>query len=607
MIVPQGINKLSKYTISMIEKTKAPTGTDAIKTIITNDVESNKDEELLTTKVSDPMLRSGAFVAVVRYYAKRDKTGLDLLQKVNDWNKEYLEPPFSEEDIKVYLQFFLQGKFSENQNKVDEKENRCMQVYKGLKSELDFRLFRDQNNVPYAQVKVGNKLINFEVQGPDFSNYVRRLFHTKTGKNASEPVLKEVVGLLVMEALYESEQHNLNIRVSSKDEAQYYDLQNPAGDVVKVTAKGWNIVSIDSVPFTFSQGLSLEQVMPERGGSFKDFLQFLNLSSEDEKILFLCTLPVRYIRDVEQAIAYVYGPAGSGKTTLLKMTKDLVDPSIGGISIPVRKPEHVMPLLNKTWVFANDNISKLSDEMSDFLCTLATGGESSRRKLYTDGGVHTFTVKNPAYLTGINVEASNSDLLSRTMLFKTDAVVDGERLSGKELQDKFEEMKPRLLGSIFDVLSEAMRIKPTLKCKTNFRMNDFAMWGAACAEALDIGADRFLLALDRAMEYRAYDAIHSSNAGRILLDYLKENSSFEGTSTELLNALKKFRDGSSQYDYDKIANSPNGLGKKLRQLENSLLEVGIRIDFDNRTADKRVIKIHLTPKSSIVSDSTDTF
>lgn len=587
-------------------KEKTPAETGAREEIITNVDASNK-EDFLTTVVSDPMLRSGALVRVIRHYKKEVNSGLELIQKVNGWNSEYLQPPFSEEDIKVYLQFFLQGNFSENQNTNDDKDNKCIQIYKCLKAELDFRLFRDQNNVPYAQVKVGNKLVNFEVNGSDFANYVRRLFHKKTGKNASEPVLKEVVGLLAMEALYESEQHDLNIRVSSKDDAQYYDLQNPAGDVVKITAEGWSVVSIDTVPFTFSHGLSLEQVMPERGGNFKDFLQFLNVSSEDEKILFLCTLPVRYIRDVEQAIAYVYGPAGSGKTTLLKMTKDLIDPSIGGISIPVRKPEDIMPLLNKTWVFANDNISKLSDVMSDFLCTLATGGESSRRKLYTDGGVHTFIVKNPAYLTGINVEASNSDLLSRTILFKTDAVIDGQRLSGKELQEKFEEMKPKLMGGIFDVLSNAMRIKPTLKCKTNFRMNDFALWGAACAEALDIGADRFLQALDRAMEYRAYDAIHSSNAGRILLDYLKENSSFEGTSTELLNSLKKFRDGSNQYDYDKIANSPNGLGKKLRQLENSLLEVGIRVDFDNRTADKRIIKISFTPKSPIKSEGNDTF
>jgi energy-coupling factor transporter ATP-binding protein EcfA2 len=333
------------------------------------------------------------------------------------------------------------------------------------------------------------------------------------------------------------------------------------------------------------------QVKPERGGNFMDFIQFLNFSTEDEKILFLCTLPVRFIRDVEQPIAYVYGPAGSGKTTLLKMTKDLIDPSVGGISIPVRNPDDILPLLNKTWIFANDNISKISDEMSDFLCTLATGGESSRRKLYSDGDVHTFNVKNPAYLTGINVEASNSDLLSRTILFKTEAVIDGKRLSGTDLQRKYEEMKPKLIGGIFDVLVKAIQIRPTLECKTNFRMQDFALWGAACAEALGIGADRYTQALDTAMRHRAFDAIYSSNAGRLLLDFLEEAESFEGSATELLAKLREHRNKSEYYDGDIIANSPNGLSKKLRQLENSLLEVGIRLDFDNRVADKRIIKI----------------
>ena len=569
-----------------------------------DDINLVQKEDFLTTVISNPMARSVALVRVIKHYEKEISGGLELLTIVQKWNDEYLQPPFSEEDIKVYLQFFLQRNFSENQNST-QSGSKSKQIYDCLKQDLDLKLFHNQNKVPYVQVRIANRLVNLEIFSSDFQNYVRRQFHKKTGQMVSETLISEAVGLLAMEALYECEQYELSVRVSSEDDAQYYDLQNPDGEVVKITAEGWSIVPMESVPFTFHSGLSLEQVRPERGGDFKDFLPFLNVSSEDEKILFLCTMPVRFISNVEQAIAYVYGPSGSGKTTLLKMTKDLIDPSVGGISIPVRKPEDILPLLGKTWVFCNDNISKISDEMSDFLCTLATGGESSRRKLYTNGEVYTSQVKNPAYLTGINVEASNSDLLSRTILFKTEAVIDGQRLTGKELRDKFQEMKPKLIGGIFDTLSAAMRIKPTLPQKTDFRMADFALWGAACAEVLGFGAVRFEQALKRAMKSRAYDAINSSNAGRILLDYLKQNESFEGTATELLNALKKFRLDSDQYDdYERIANSPNGLSKKLRQLENSFLEIGIRIDFDTRSAEKRTITITTTNKATDKSDAS---
>lgn len=588
-----------------MEKEKTAAETAAHDQIITKDIESLKDS-FLTTVVSDPMLRSGALVKVVKYYSAEKYDGLKLLEKVKIWNDQYLQPPFTDDDLKVYLQFFLQSNFSENQNNGSQSATKSKKIYDCLKQDLSLKLFHNQNKVPYAQVRIANRIVNLEIFGADFQNYARRQFHKTTGQTISETLISEAVGLLAMEALFECEQHELSVRVSSDDGAQYYDLQNPEGEVVKITAEGWSIVPIETVPFTFHTGMSLEQVRPERGGDLKDFQQFLNLSTEDEKILFLCTLPVRFISDVEQAIAYVYGPAGSGKTTLLKMTKDLIDPSVGGISIPVRSPDDILPLLGKTWVFCNDNISKLSDEMSDFLCTLATGGESSRRKLYTNGEVHTFQVKNPAYLTGINVEASNSDLLSRTILFKTEAVIDGQRLTGKELRDKFEEMKPKLIGGIFDTLSAAMKIKPTLPQKTDFRMADFALWGAACAEVLGFGATKFEQALKRAMKSRAYDAINSSNAGRILLDYLKENSSFDGTATELLNVLKKFRHDSDEYDdYERIANSPMGLSKKLRQLENSFLEIGVHIDFDSRSAEKRTIII--TSKNNWSKSSKETF
>lgn len=558
----------------------------------------------LLTRVTSGIERHGALVSVIKHYKKEGLQPLELLSKVQEWNGKYVQPPFDDDQIKLILQFFLQGNFSEIQSNNKQSNNKSKQVYDCIKEDLDFKLFHDQNNVPYSQVRIGNKLSNLEILGSDFQNYARKRFHQKTGQTSSEQQITEAVSLLAMEALYENEKHELQVRVSSSDEAQYYDLQNPEGEVVKITAEGWSIVSIDTVPFTFKHGLSLEQVKPERGGDLKDFLQFLNVGTEDEKILFLSTLPVRFVRDIEQAIAYVYGPAGSGKTTLLKMTKELLDPSVGGISIPVRNTGDILPLVGKTWVFCNDNLSKIKDEMSDFLCTMATGGESSRRKLYTDGGVHTFVVKNPAYITGINVEASKSDLLSRTILFKTEAVIDGKRLVGSELQAKFEELKPKLIGAIFDTLSNAMRIKSTLPQKTNFRLADFALWGAACAESLGFGAERFEQALKRAIKSRAYDAIYSSSAGRALLSYIKENGSFSGTATELLNALRENKDDYDNREWsESVAYSPASLSKKLRELENSLLEVGISIDFDNRTADKRIVTI--TSKVEEVVESAE--
>jgi len=191
-------------------------------------------------------------------------------------------------------------------------------------------------------------------------------------------------------------------------------------------------------------------------------------------------------------------------------------------------------------------------------------------------------------------------------VFKTEAIIDGKRLTGSEIAARFEADKPKLLGAMFDVLSQALKIKESLDHKTDFRMADFAMYGAACAEVLGIGAKRFEDALKRAMKYRAYDAIYSKNAGGVLLDYLKENKEFEGTATELLKTLRTFCQNNEKYDgYERIANSPMGLSKILRQLENSFVEVGVHMDFESRTAEQRIIHIVLKVDETSVADNAD--
>lgn len=270
------------------------------------------------------------------------------------------------------------------------------------------------------------------------------------------------------------------------------------------------------------------------------------------------------------------------------MTKELLDPSKGGISMPIRNVEDAVVLLNQTWVFANDNISKINDELSDLLCVTATGSESSKRKLYSDSEISVLSVKNPIYVTGINVEAYKSDLLSRVLLFKTDVFAEEGKLGDEEIRAKFNDLKPYLLGAMFDTLAKAIRIKKELTHRTNFRMVDFSLWGSACAEALGYGADNFEKAIINSVEQRAYDAIYSLSAGRALLEYLEDHGDYHGTVTDLFKKLKE--DYKTEW-HEPIAQSPASLGKKLRELENSLSIVGVHIDFSSRTGSERRIII----------------
>jgi len=68
------------------------------------------------------------------------------------------------------------------------------------------------------------------------------------------------------------------------------------------------------------------------------------------------------------------------------------------------------------------------------------------------------------------------------------------RLEEQEILQRFESLRPKLFGAMLDALAEAMRIKPKLKLNELPGMADFATWGAAVAEALGFGGERFLAA-----------------------------------------------------------------------------------------------------------------
>ena len=478
----------------------------------------------------------------------------------------------------------------------DKEQSKAKKLDKLLNNCDVTELFHDQGDVGYARIRFKGRTMNVPIKSTEFKDFVRYAFYKENGESVSSLILDEALGLCSAKALYDGDKHPLFHRVAQVDDCIYYDLMNSEGEIVKIDESGWSIMSSNEMPFLFKTGCGEEQVRPIPGGDLKELLDLVNIADTDEQMLFISTLPVRLIREVDQAIVYVYGPAGSGKTTLLKMAKNLLDPSAGGISMPIKKVEDAIPLLSQTWVFANDNISRINNELSDFLCVVATGAENSRRTLYTNGDLTVFSVKNPAYLTGVNIEAYRSDLMSRMLLFKTKAVSSGERLGSKALTDKFTEMKPLLLGALFDTLSKAINEKKKLPQNTEFRMADFSLWGAACAQALGYGADCFEKAMQKVMKYAAYDAIYSLSAGRALLELLEKEEGFRGTASELLNKLKN-TDSGFEWN-EEVAKNPATLGKKLRELENSLMELGIAIDYGKRSSSERIISIRKVGKTN---------
>jgi energy-coupling factor transporter ATP-binding protein EcfA2 len=571
-------------------KTPASETSEYNKSILTiAQDEVNEDEPKFLHTETNEENRLNIIYKVMEYYVQKYKIGFRSKELVEAWHEKYCRPKFDLSELKSLMGMYAISR-PEDHPLLSPVTTvpKSKRLFDLIVNDSALKLFHDQNKIAYVRIINDKHHLNVPINSAEFTGYVRHKLYKTSGDSVSEVQLKEALSLLNARAIYENDQSNLFHRVAQVNDVVYYDLMNKDSEVVRIDENGWSITSGKDSPLIFKTGTGRQQVRPEKGGDIKEFLELINLTDSQEQMIFISTLPVRLLRNIDQAIMYIFGPAGSGKSTLLKMTKDLLDPSNGGISMPINKIEDAGALLNQTWVFANDNISKINDDMSDFLCIVATGAESSRRKLYTDSDISVLSFKNPIYITGVNVEAYRSDLLSRTILLKTDSVDEGSRVSSSELYEKYEQIKPLLLGSIFDVLSKAIKVRKELNHRTNFRMADFSLWGASCAEVLGYGASNFEQALSEGVKSRAYDAIYSLSAGRAIIEYLDEHQSFEGTVTELFKELKNEH---SQDWYEPIANSPASLGKKLRELENSLNEIGIVINFKARSGSERRVEI----------------
>src|SRR3989344_8457482 len=105
-----------------------------------------------------------------------------------------------------------------------------------------------------------------------------------------------------------------------------------------------------------------------------------------------------------------------------------------------------------------DNVSHLSDHISDALCKAVTGDGFSKRELYSDEDDIIFSFRRCLGINGINIAARNPDLLERSILFELERVSPERRKQEHEILGEFEKERPRIVGSIFDAVVKAMQI-----------------------------------------------------------------------------------------------------------------------------------------------------
>ena len=277
-------------------------------------------------------------------------------------------------------------------------------------------LFHDEAKDLYATIQVNGHTEMWPLYSKNFRRKIEGLYYTCTGDVASAGTIGRVLAVLAARALYDCKKPvPLSTRIAKHEGAIWYDLSNQDWQAVRVTDGHWEI--IDNPPTLFRRYRhQAAQVMPQPGGDVRKILHHIKINGQET--LFLVWLICSFVPDIPHAMPIFHGIQGTGKTTTCSLLKMIVDPSMLNTLTLNKDLRSLVISLEQHWFLPFDNVSKISDEMSDMLCRVITGKTSQQRKLFTAADDVIFTFKRILAINGINNAVHRPDLIDRALLLK---------------------------------------------------------------------------------------------------------------------------------------------------------------------------------------------
>ena len=373
------------------------------------------------------------------------------------------------------------------------------------------KMFLDQNGTPFIKVTSGDSQHTaFSLESLPAKDYLRMKarFYMKRALSGTE--LAMIIEELSANARQTGYSEKVWRRCGKSQDTLFYDLANAAGEVVMVKPSHWEINRSNEINFSRYDCMR-EQVRPLQGGDWKKLWNFTNLNSEEDKLLLVVLVASMLVPDIQHPILSVDGVMGSGKSTFLQVLKRLLDPSYEELQMLPIKAEDLALQLERHHFLAFDNLSHLPKNFSDILCQAVTGGTYSKRKLYSNAEIYTvhFSGGNIA-VNGINRVVNRADLVDRSIMFELTRLSPDKLKGNQSFWDRFQSELPSILGGMFDLLSNAMKLLPDIEVRYQGRMTDFQRWGVAITQAMGYSKDHFTHAYGQNLD-NAFEEISNSH------------------------------------------------------------------------------------------------
>lgn len=437
--------------------------------------------------------------------------------------------------------------------------------------------FIEESGMVFASVFVNQVDHHFPVKDAKFKKLLRKSYYEIFGKTISKSALTEAIETIeaFKEFTLNSDRHKTFIRVAGNRNTIYIDLNRSSGEVVEVNESGWSVSLNPSIKFRRPSTLwSLP--IPNRNGSINDLSHFLNISDEDKVLLYSFILGC-FSPNGPYPILILQGPQGTGKSFISNLIKRIVDPSFAPIRSLPRSEQDLMISAQNSHLLAFDNLSGLTNAMSDSLCKLSTGGGFTTRKFYENTEEVVISALRPVILNGIDFIARRPDLADRSIIINLLPINKNQRKSQEELMIEFETLLPGIFGSVLDALSIAISEFNNICLDSSPRMADFAKWATAGETGFGYKSGTFMKNYDLNQKRVAEEAVEHDLLISAIVDCLNTIKKISGSATELLKILKNFVPIDAQSS--KWFPAPNQLKDALTRIQPILNANNIKYEY----------------------------
>lgn len=395
-----------------------------------------------------------------------------------------------------------------------------------------------------------------------------RVYAAEHGRAPSANALADT--MLVLEGrCYAGEERELHLRTARTAEAAWLDLGDADGELVRITAGGWQVVPGGGPLFRRTR-LTGALPKPARQGDLGRLRELLRIGDEAWPLIAAWLVSVILLPGQPVPVLVLTGEHGTAKSWQSRLLVQLADPSGSPLRTAPRDVESWAVAAAASRVVALDNVSRIEPWLSDALCRAVTGDGLVRRALYENYDVSVIAFRRAVLLNGIALTGLRGDLADRLLRVELDRLDDADRLEEAALAARWEEIHPIALGGLLDLAAAVLAALPGVQLERRPRMADYGRILAAVDRVLDTRGLAYFLGQ---REQLAAEQVEDDPVAAAVAAHASAGT-WQGTAAELLKLLRPADEAAA----DSWPRNGRGMTARLTRAAPALRATGTTID-----------------------------